>query len=550
MTHRRPNIVWISTHDINPHLGCYEGVYPGAENAITPHLDALAASGVRYDQAFAAAPVCAPSRSAIYTGCYPTATGAMHMRSRSVPPPDVRLLPEYFREAGYYCTNNWFTDFQVEVPPYVFDECGTEAHWRGRDSEDQPFFAAFHSLLTHESRIHLDDASVSEITANVSAGQRRDPEALALPPYYPDTPAIRRTWRSYHELITEMDHWVGGILAQLEEDGLAENTIVVFWSDHGVGMPRAKRFAYESGLREPLIARWPGHITPGSVMTEPVQLMDLAPTMLEACGLPIPDHMHGAPLFGSRGDLRPGRRVVVSGRDRMGEQQDSTRTIRDQRFRYIRHRHPGRPLLQHSEYPDRLDSWHEFRRLAHEESEQLATGHRPGILTALQRSIVAAEKPAEELYDIAADPHETVNLIDSTEHEEILDGLRAELDAWEEQYTDLGLRDELELLEEWRPGGVWPEVPMPKAEKRDSGWSFTCELEGARVAWTEDPPAEARERSPLEITTGAPEDDGRLWHLADGPLSPPEERPFTVRAWRLGYLPSSELHVTPIYEEA
>jgi len=274
-----PNILWISTHDINPHLGAYAGVYPGAECARTPNLDRLAAEGMRFDRAFAAAPICAPSRSAIMTGCYPTAIGTMHMRTKAVPPPQVRLFTEYLREAGYYTTNNWFTDFQVPTPASAFDDCGATAHWRNRPAADTPFFAA-HGMTTHESRIYLDDEAFAQLTRHVGAADRHDPDSVRLPPYYPDTETFRRSWARYLDLITEMDHWVGELLAQLDADGLAENTIVVFWSDHGPGMPRAKRWINDSGLHEPLIARWPGRVAPGSVNTEVVQLMDLAPTML------------------------------------------------------------------------------------------------------------------------------------------------------------------------------------------------------------------------------------------------------------------------------
>src|ERR687893_2735576 len=154
---RRPNILWITTHDISPDLGCYAGVWPGAEYAHTPNLDRLAAEGARYDNAFAVAPVCAPSRSAIITGMYPTAIGTMHMRSRAVPPPEVRCFPEYLRAAGYYCTNNAFTDHQFQTPVSVYDDFGPQAHWRNRPDPDQPFFATFHGMITHESQIHVTD---------------------------------------------------------------------------------------------------------------------------------------------------------------------------------------------------------------------------------------------------------------------------------------------------------------------------------------------------------------------------------------------------------
>ena len=273
----RPNIVWISTHDINPHIGSYHGVWPGAEVAVTPHLDALAAEGVRFDQAFASAPVCAPSRSSIMTGCFPTAIGTHNMRSKAVPPPEVRLLSEYFRQAGYYATNAAFTDFQVEVPGTAYDACGPHAHWRGRPTEDTPFFAAFHGMATHESQLYLDDDTFAAATTDLAEGQRHTPDDVPVPPYHPDGDVYRTAWARYHDLVTVMDGWAGRILAQLDEDGLTRDTIVVFWSDHGAGFPRAKRWASEAGLRVPVVVRWPGRIAAGSVRTDVVHLADLAP---------------------------------------------------------------------------------------------------------------------------------------------------------------------------------------------------------------------------------------------------------------------------------
>ncbi|MCX5320011.1 sulfatase [Streptomyces sp. NBC_00120] len=360
---RQPNIVWITTHDINPHLGAYAGVYPGAEYAVTPRLDRLAAEGVRFDQAFAAAPICAPSRSAIITGCFPTAIGTMHMRTKAAPPPEVRLLPEYFREAGYYVTNASFTDFQTPTPVSVFDDCSDGAHWRNRPDPDQPFFAAFQGLMTHESQIYLDDEAFAERTRHVADADRHEPDRAPLPPYYPDTETFRKSWARYNDLITEMDHWAGGILDQLGEDGVADNTIVVFWSDHGLGMPRGKRWINDSGLHEPLLVRWPGRIEPGTSTDALVHLMDLAPSMLAAAGIPVPEHMHAKAFLDEEGLVDGGNTYLYAGRDRMGELEDMSRSVPDQRFRYIRRFHPDRSPMQHCNYPDRLWTWSEMRRM-------------------------------------------------------------------------------------------------------------------------------------------------------------------------------------------
>ncbi|WP_431836087.1 sulfatase family protein [Cellulomonas sp. Y8] len=540
-----PNVVWISTHDINPHLGTYSGVWPGAEYADTPNLDRLAAEGARWDNALANAPVCAPSRSAIMTGCYPTAIGTMHMRTKAVPPPEVRLLPEYFREAGYWVSSTPFTDFQVHTPAVTFDECSPDAHWRNRPDPAQPFFAMFHGMITHESQIYLDDEDFEQATSRLTPSQRHDPEKAPLPPYYPDTPVFRRAWARYNDLISAMDHWVGDLLRQLDEDGLAENTIVVFWSDHGLGMPRAKRWASEAGLREPLIVRWPGRMAPGQERTELVQLLDLAPTMLETCGLPVPEHMHGRPFLDARGAALDPNEYVFAGRDRMDEQEDTVRTVRDGRFRYVRNLHPDRPGMGHHEYADRLATWAELRRLSFAEANQRATGDAPSLLTPLQRSILAASRPAEELYDVLHDPHETVDLAPDPAHAATLARLRGALDEWTARHGDLGLVPEDELLARWQPEGVRPTTPAPQITRGRADLSVTCSEPGARIGWTTDPPVTDHTPDPLADAIGSPPADDRRWHLTTGPVPAPTSGPIWVRAWRLGHEPSPEIRVDP-----
>ncbi|GAA3777865.1 hypothetical protein GCM10022240_31490 [Microbacterium kribbense] len=537
-----PNIVWISTHDINPDLGCYTGVWPGAEYAHTPNLDTLAARGVRFDNAFAAAPICAPSRSAIITGCFPTAIGTMHMRSKAVPPSEVRLLPEVFRQAGYYCTNNWFTDFQIDLPEVAFDDCSPTAHWRNRPSDDTPFFAIFHGMATHESQLYLDDDAFCAATPHVVDEVRHDPADAPLPPYYPDDETFRTAWAHYADLITEMDHWVGEIVAELEADGLLEDTVVVFWSDHGKGMPRAKRWPNESGLREPLIVSWPGRLTAGAVATGLVHTMDLAPTMLALAGLPIPAGMHGVPLFDDEWTVvaEPNAHVF-GGRDRQGEADDRSRTVRDARFRYIRNYHPDKPAMIHTEYPDHLATWAGFRRLASDECQQRARGEQPSRMTAAQRAVVAQSKPAEELYDIIADPHEVVNLAARPEHRGDLDRLRAALDGWIEQYGDLGAIPEEELEEQWRPGGARQVTASPTTQITDGVFTAASETPGAIVGWTTDPPTPDLAQQKFQREIGMPASSGRRWRLHGAPTV--ADGPVWLKAWRIGYEPSEDIAV-------
>ena len=246
-----PNILWLSVEDISPNLGCY-----GDKHAQTPRLDALAKQGVLYKNAFVCAPVCAPCRSSIITGVYPTTLGTHNMRCHIKLPPEIKCFTEYLRKAGYYCTNNAKTDYQFTPPKTAWDVSSGKAHWKNRPKKDQPFFAVFNYTGTHESAVR-GDAKYRQTEKRLAPNERHDPAALVLPPYYPDTPAVRKDWARYYNCITAMDTWVADRLAELDEAGLADDTIVIFWSDHGVGLPRAKRWLYDSGIHVPLIIRIP-----------------------------------------------------------------------------------------------------------------------------------------------------------------------------------------------------------------------------------------------------------------------------------------------------
>jgi N-sulfoglucosamine sulfohydrolase len=541
----RPNILWITTHDINPDLGCYDGIWPGAEYAHTPNLDQLASEGARYDTACATTPVCAPTRSAIITGMYPTAVGTMHMRSFAAPPPEVRCFTEYLRAAGYYCTNSGFTDHQFQTPVTAYDDFGPQAHWRRRPRPEQPFFATFHGLITHESQIDLDDEAFARATSRLTPAQRHDPSAAPLPPYYPDTPIFRRAWARYADLITAMDYWAGDLLGQLDADGLAENTIVVFWSDHGAGFPRAKRYPYDSGLRVPLLVRWPGRIAAGSSRPEPVCTIDLAATMLAVAGLPLPEHLHARPLFDAAGEPAAPRAYIFGHRDRMDEQEDTVRTARDGRFRYLRNYHPDRPALQHHEYADRTAAWKELRRLHFEEAVQVAAGQAPDRLTPAQRRHLLP-RPPEELYDLLADPHEVQNLAEDPRYAADLRRLREALVAWQETYGDLGLLPEEELIARWRPEGVLQVTEPPRVELVDGQVVAACATEGASIGWTASPPggSSAPPGGAHPMAYMNPDSGGRAWQLYSEPFVAPSGTTLWFRAQRLGFRASVDVELS------
>lgn len=429
----RPNILWLSCEDISPHLGCY-----GYEHATTPNIDRLATEGIRYSNAFATAGVCAPCRSAIITGMYQTSLGTHHMRTIAKLPDFVHPFPTYLRQAGYYCTNNSKEDYQFRTPKGTWDDSSNTAHWSNRPDPEQPFFAVFNYGGCHESGISNDDKYKS-VTEGLEKHDRRK-VASTLPPYYPNTEVTREDWGRYYDVITAMDRWAGDMLLQLQEDGLADNTIVFFWSDHGVGLPRAKRWLYDSGMHVPLIVRVPDKYQllatypPDTVTQQLVSLLDLGPTVLNLAGCEIPDYMLGQPFLGT--DLPPQREFVYGARDRMDERYDIIRAVRNDRFKYIRNYETWKPYYQYMNTSEKSRTMREIRRL-----------HAKGELPPASERFMADHKPTEEFYDLANDPHELNNLADDPEY---LDAIRpfrkAHLD-WVGNTRDLGLIPEPELAE-------------------------------------------------------------------------------------------------------
>lgn len=423
----RPNILWITAEDMSPDLGCY-----GVEYASTPNLDRLASQGVRYTNAFATIGVCAPARSTIITGMYPPSIGTQHMRCQGRLPEFIKCFPEYLRNAGYYCTNNSKEDYNFKAPKTAWDQSNGKAHWRNRPQADQPFFAVFNLTVTHESR-----------TWPPAEAPLGDLARVPIPPYHPDTPEVRRDWADYHANISVMDGQVAAILQQLEADGLAEETIVFFYSDHGAGMPRSKRWLYDSSLRVPLIVRFPEkykHLAPtgagaaGSTVDRLVSFVDLAPTVLSLAGVDVPDHMQGSAFLGKAAG-EP-RKYIHGFRDRMDERYDMIRCVRDERYKYIRNFQPHKPYFhaQYLEYANRMPTLRIWQELS-----------RAGKLDEVQAQWMGSSKPPEELYDTQADPWETKNLADSPEHRSKLEELRAELRRWMIDIKDLGLLPESDM---------------------------------------------------------------------------------------------------------
>jgi N-sulfoglucosamine sulfohydrolase len=434
----RPNVLWLTAEDMSPHLGCY-----GDKDARTPRIDALAREAVRYTQAFATAPVCSPARSCLITGMYATSLGTQRLRSQFPIPREFQPFSAYLRAAGYHCTNNVKTDYNLQGEPAfiraAWDESSPTAHWRSRRA-GQPFFAVFNFMTTHQSRTSVwpREQFEAEIAARLAPSQRRDAGQLSLPPYYPDTAEARRAWARYHECIAALDKEIGAILDQLAADDLASDTIVFFFSDHGMGLPRGKRCLYDSGLRVPLLVRYPvkwAHLAPappGSTSDRLVSFVDFSPTVLSLCGVKAPGHFQGTAFLGT--DAGPPRQFVYGARDRVDEAFDLARSVRDGRWLYIRNFLRHLSWMQPEGYSDASPFRQEFKRLA--AGSQLGPG---------PRAYAASRRSLEELYDTTADPHQLKNLAAETQHQAVLGQMRDSLRRWQLETRDAGFLTEPQM---------------------------------------------------------------------------------------------------------
>ncbi len=418
----QPNILWIVSEDNSPFFGCY-----GDEFATTPTFDKLATEGILYENAFANAPVCAPARSTIITGMYPPSMGTQNMRSTYPTPGSIKFFPQYLREAGYYCTNNAKEDYNMIKPEGVWDESSRKAHYKNR-KEGQPFFAIFNLGVSHESSIHKSIPN-EEL--------RHDPAKVVLPPYHPDTPEMRHDWAQYYDKIEDLDGQVAVILKELEDAGLAENTIVGYYGDHGGVIARSKRFVYESGTHVPMIWRFPekySHLSPGKAGSKTdrlVSFVDLAPTILSLVGINIPKYMQGKAFLGEQ-QTKP-RDYVHLFRGRMDERIDMVRAVRSKQFRYIKNYMPHRIYGQYIEYLWRAPSCRSWE-----------DAYKAGECNEAQ-SAFWEQKPPEELYNVTVDPWEVNNLADDPDYADVLVELRAEKDRWMSEIRDTGLMPEGEM---------------------------------------------------------------------------------------------------------
>lgn len=399
-----PNILWLVSEDNNPWSGAY-----GDRIAHTPIIDALAKKGVLFRNVYSTAPVCAPSRFAILTGVYPESCApANHMRAQAKLPKEFRTYPELMRSGGYFCTNNEKTDYNCDVDPAaIWDRQGDEATWRDRPG-GRPFMSVHNFMMTHESRLFKP-----------TPGRVR-PDMVRIPAYLPDTPEVREDFASYYNLIELMDAQLGEKLAELEADGLADDTIVFHYSDNGGALPRSKRYCYDEGLRCQMIVYVPPKwqhlmpVGPGQEISSPVSLIDLAPTLLSIARIPVPPQMAGKAFMGL--ETRGPQPYAFGMRNRMDERLDFIRTVTDGRWRYIRNYMPHRPWGQHGAFEWQAKGYQSWER-----------EHLAGRLNA-QQDRFFRQKSFEELYDLERDPDQVQDLATDPAHRACLQKLSRALD--------------------------------------------------------------------------------------------------------------------------
>ncbi|MCI0492927.1 MAG: sulfatase [Planctomycetes bacterium] len=439
----RPNVLWFVVDDMSANFSCY------GETAIhTPHVDRLAREGTKFANAFVTAPVCSPCRSSLITGMYQTSIGAhQHRSGRGVEkihlPEGVPLVPALFQEAGYFtCNGNGLpnagrtrktgqgggvglgkTDYNFEWDASIYD--GSD--WNAREP-GQPFFMQV-QLAGGKLRGGSDAAArmLSEL-ARQEFGEAVRAEDVKLPPFYPRDPLLLRDWAAYLDAVRFTDRHVGEVLARLENEGILDNTLILLMTDNGISHARGKQFLYNEGTQMPLVVRGPG-IAKDVVRDDLIEHIDLAAISLAAAGIPIPKTMHGRDVFAN--DYAP-REAVFAARDRCDETVDRIRSVRTDRFLYIRNFHPRRPHLQPNAYKDGKSIVQTLRGL-----------HDAGKLDELTETLLfSPTRPAEELYEWTRDRWQVRNLADAPAYRQTLESLRARLDGWIIETNDPGPESE------------------------------------------------------------------------------------------------------------
>lgn len=532
------NILWLVAEDLSPYIPSF-----GDSTIQTPNLSRLAAEGVRYTNFYSVSGVCSPSRAALATGMYPSSIGAHHMRTlfqqpaakemgiinyECVPPPKVKMTSQIMRENGYYCTNNAKEDYQFFKTITAWDESSVYAHWRNRPKE-KPFFSIFNFNVTHESNMwnpfgrpyDLDTfppARDDKQWWKIFEGKQKplyvaEDLEVSIPPYLPETELVKKDLRRMYSNIVEMDRQVGKILKQLEEDGLLEKTIIVWYSDHGGPLPRQKRLLYDSGLHVPMIIRYPNKERAGTVDNQLISFIDMPATLLSQANIQPPTYIQGRAFDGKYASSDQ-RQYIHAAADRFDEKYDRIRAVRDKRFKYLKNFMPEKGYYLALDYRENMATMQELLQLRDE-----------GKLNAIQMQWFRSSKPDEELFDTKTDPHELNNLAaDSTYQDKLLE-LRQECERWMTEIEDKGHIPEEELIRQFWTNKIQPKTATPEITIKNNQVVIDCETEGAAIGYKH---AEAD-----KVWLG--------WEVYQQPFAISEGDSIRIVAHRLGYLPSDTL---------
>ena len=430
-----PNIIWLVAEDISPALSCY-----GDSLAATPRIDQIAQSGIRYNRAYATAPICAPARSCLMTGLYATSLGTQHLRCAIPFPEQLKTLPEHLSQAGYFTSNRNKTDYNFDPEGRWQHWSGSYAPWRYR-TDEEPFFSFINVGPSHEGSVNTQ-ARYEEFMKRIPEEQRLNPDLVTPPPYYPNTEESRTVWAHYYDILKLLDQNVGMVLDSLADDGLLENTIIFFFGDHGFGMPRYKRWLYQTGLRVPLLVRIPDRYQhyftaeKGSTNDQLISFVDFAPTVLQLAGVPIPNTMEGQPFLGPNPEkLPPLRKTVFAARDRADDMFEMSRAVIDREYIYIRHYMPHLPYMQSG-----------FIFGDHKTAFRALRNAKKANMNNEVQARIWLPKPKEELYHLTHDPQELHNLATNVEYSSIKQNLHQQLQEWMTTHRDLGLLPEAEYM--------------------------------------------------------------------------------------------------------
>ncbi|MCG2793216.1 MAG: sulfatase [Weeksellaceae bacterium] len=469
---KRPNIIWITCEDISPYITSF-----GNDLIKTPNIDKLAKDGIKYNFTYTVAGVCAPSRSGIITGMYPTSIGTQHMRTEAmdskfrpegvpnysaVLPEYVKAFPEYLRKEGYYTSNNQKEDYQFHTPVTVWDESSPAADYKNR-KKDQPFFSVFNLFVTHESLLmkYPDTLTV-------------DLNKIKIPEYYEDTPTVRKDMANLFTRIETMDKQVGSIIKRLKEEGLYENTYIFFFSDHGGNLPWMKREILERGTHIPFVVKLPKEQLSGTEINNLISSIDFAPTVLSIAGIRPPKYFQGQAFLGNYSENAK-RKYVYAGRDRMDDKYDRVRAVRDAQYRYIFNYMPYLSKYQDLEYRKGIPMMAEI--LQKKEEKKITN---PNLLDWFKPT-----KPIEELYDVINDPDEVHNLASNRYYSKKLKELRKAFRKWGKKIGDMSSTNEKEMVIEkwWNGKASAPVTAKPKIIVKNQNITLECATKGASIGY-------------------------------------------------------------------